>query len=320
MAKKIDMTGWVMKEHNVPDSKLTVIEEDFDYKKTHNIQAKYIKYWKCKCECGKIFTACGVNIRNGNTKSCGCLQKDKISKINAVNLCNQRFGKLLVIEKAFSKNKRQYWKCKCDCGNEIYLNSSAIPIQKQCQVCAQLQRADKRRIDLTGKQVGYLKVLSINLEKTIVSNHGTIWNCQCKCGNIITVPTGRLSGKHRLTMSCGCIKSHGEQKIMELLLNNNIPFEKQKTFLNCYSEHNRPFYYDFYINNQFLLEFDGIQHFQTRTGGWNNENNLKLTQERDKIKNEYAKSHNIPLKRIPYWDYDKITLENIMSDKWLVNN
>ena len=32
MAKKIDMTGWVMKEHNVPDSKLTVIEEDFDYK------------------------------------------------------------------------------------------------------------------------------------------------------------------------------------------------------------------------------------------------------------------------------------------------
>lgn len=27
MPKKIDMTGWVMKEHGVPESRLTVIEE-----------------------------------------------------------------------------------------------------------------------------------------------------------------------------------------------------------------------------------------------------------------------------------------------------
>ena len=27
MPKKIDMTGWIMKEHDVPDSLLTVIKE-----------------------------------------------------------------------------------------------------------------------------------------------------------------------------------------------------------------------------------------------------------------------------------------------------
>lgn len=27
MPKKIDMTGWIMSEHGVPDSKLTVIKE-----------------------------------------------------------------------------------------------------------------------------------------------------------------------------------------------------------------------------------------------------------------------------------------------------
>ena len=30
---KIDMTGWIMKEHGFPESKITVIEEDKDYKK-----------------------------------------------------------------------------------------------------------------------------------------------------------------------------------------------------------------------------------------------------------------------------------------------
>lgn len=29
---KIDMTGWIMKEHNVPDSILTILEEDKMYK------------------------------------------------------------------------------------------------------------------------------------------------------------------------------------------------------------------------------------------------------------------------------------------------
>ena len=47
---------------------------------------------------------------------------------------------------------------------------------------------------------------------------------------------------------------------------------------------------------------------------------ITATTKYDKLKNEYAKFHNIPLKRIPYWDFDKITLENIMSDKWLINN
>ena len=50
------------------------------------------------------------------------------------------------------------------------------------------------------------------------------------------------------------------------------------------------------------------------------EKNFQQRQEYDIIKNNYAKSHNIPLKRIPYWDFDQITLENIMSDKWLINN
>ena len=37
MCKKINMAGWVMKEHGILDSKITVLEEDIEYIKHHDI-------------------------------------------------------------------------------------------------------------------------------------------------------------------------------------------------------------------------------------------------------------------------------------------
>ena len=33
--------------------------------------------WLCKCDCGNEIVAFGYNLKNGNTKSCGCLSKEK---------------------------------------------------------------------------------------------------------------------------------------------------------------------------------------------------------------------------------------------------
>lgn len=67
----VDITGWVMCEHGVPDSRLTVIE------KTNTIKYGNIM-WKCKCSCGKdkIVEASGWAIRTGRVKSCGCLHEE----------------------------------------------------------------------------------------------------------------------------------------------------------------------------------------------------------------------------------------------------
>ena len=95
MSKLIDMTGWVMKEHGVPDSRLTVVE------RAENKNGK--TYWKCKCECGNETIVEGVKIRNGHTKSCGCYNLDKLAERNAEkSLIGQTFGKLTVLETALS--------------------------------------------------------------------------------------------------------------------------------------------------------------------------------------------------------------------------
>lgn len=61
MGKFIDMTGWIMKEHGVPDSLLTVISYQGNSK------------WLCSCKCGKETITKSDRIRSGGTKSCGCL-------------------------------------------------------------------------------------------------------------------------------------------------------------------------------------------------------------------------------------------------------
>ena len=36
----------------------------------------------------------------------------------ALDLTNQKFGRLTAIKKAPSRSNKTYWLCKCECGNE----------------------------------------------------------------------------------------------------------------------------------------------------------------------------------------------------------
>lgn len=40
------------------------------------------KFWECLCECGGVSYCDGGNLKNGSTKSCGCLQKEMAAKRN----------------------------------------------------------------------------------------------------------------------------------------------------------------------------------------------------------------------------------------------
>ena len=76
MSKLIDMTGWVMAEHGVPNSRLTII------KRVENTKNGRVQ-WLCECNCeehNKVI-AIGTDIRNGHVLSCGCLRKENMKKI-----------------------------------------------------------------------------------------------------------------------------------------------------------------------------------------------------------------------------------------------
>lgn len=75
--------------------------------------------WVCQCECGNITTVRQHELVNLTTHSCGCFRLEQLRKHkpqNLVDMTGQRFGRLLVIEKAESKRANTMWLCRCDCG------------------------------------------------------------------------------------------------------------------------------------------------------------------------------------------------------------
>jgi len=83
--------------------------------------------WKCKCDCGNETLTLGVNLVNGRTRSCGCLQKERVAKANGKDLTGQRFGNLTAIRP--TQERRQgyvVWECKCDCGKSVLAASREL--------------------------------------------------------------------------------------------------------------------------------------------------------------------------------------------------
>lgn len=68
------MTGWIMSEHGVPGSRLTVIRRINNYVNPNGTQ---YAMWNCLCECGNNINARGDHLRDGSILSCGCYQKEK---------------------------------------------------------------------------------------------------------------------------------------------------------------------------------------------------------------------------------------------------
>lgn len=166
-----------------------------------------------------------------------------------------------------------------------------------------------RKYFLEGQQFGELTVLK---EDEGRDNCGAIvYTCQCSCGAVIHVPTQRLVTGH--TKSCGCIKSYGEKTISLLLSNNKIPFSTQKTFETCiFPETHHKAKFDFYIEDQnYLIEYDGIQHFEYIDTGWRTKANYETTIKRDNFKNQWCKNNHIPLIRIPYTHLENLRIEDL---------
>ena len=220
-----------------------------------------------------------------------------------INEIGNKYGRLTVISKSDqTKSRHTYWNCLCDCGNMTTVSGTNLRTGKviSCGCAHKFARLE----DLVGQNFGELTVIELDIN---TQDERTRWKCKCACGNIISVRANHL--KNNLITNCGCktIVSKGENKIKEILLNNNIPFEQHK-YIKI--DGNR-YFYDFFINNTYFIEYDGIQHFLSRDSGWNTLENLKQVQKRDAIKNKWCKENNIPLIRIPYTAFTNLSFEDL---------
>lgn len=237
----------------------------------------------------------------------------------SIDLTKKIFDNFKVIKRIKSPNKDRsaYWLCQCNCGN-YFTSSSTHLTQGACQSCGCLQKekasknlssyrksvAGKPLKDYTGYRSGKLIVESFS---HIDIHHHSVWNCKCDCGNMKKVASPELASKE--IKSCGCLQqSYGSYKIEQILIENNIIYEKEKTFNSCrFPESGVLARFDFYIDGV-LIEFDGKQHYEWVKGYYSFEDFQNL-QKRDEYKNQWCKQNSIPLIRIPYTDEHLLNIE-----------
>lgn len=305
----IDLTGQKF-------GRLTVIERDT------SVGSKRGAFWRCKCDCGNEKSISSYALRAGMTQSCGCLNREIISKPKDLsNMVGKHFGRLTVMERSEdhitpSGQKKVMWLCKCDCGNEIIVSSQDIKSghTKSCG-CLSTKKRGSGLIDLTGQRFGKLVVIEraedyVYKHKKRTQTTSPRWLCKCDCGNTITVQGGNLRSGNSTHCGCESPISKGEKIIATFLDSNNIKYFREYSFDDLKSDNGNLLRFDFAILNSqndivMLIEYQGEQHY-INCGSFG----AYQRKYSDKMKRDYCKANNIHLYEIRFDD----DLEYILSD------
>lgn len=112
-----------------------------------------------------------------------------------------RVGKLTVISRT-DERKGGYivWNCRCDCGNEIKLDTRCLQ-RGTVTDCGCISVVKPGMLDLTGQRFGKLVCIRPCEEKDHRGN--TQWICQCDCGTTCTATLHEMRSGYK--KSCGCL-------------------------------------------------------------------------------------------------------------------
>lgn len=207
-----------------------------------------------------------------------------------------------------SKTKMRFM-CKFhpEKGEQINFPDNIIHSHHLCKYCAYERMRDERVIQKE-KLEQYCADKNVEYVGQYTKDHETYVIYQCE--------EHRKNGKQEMSLShfkasarpCRfCSESSGEIKVSNYLIRNNITFSKEKRFDDCKDV--RKLRFDFYLEDlNTIIEYDGKQHFYPVTfwNGADATSMLKKNQSRDKMKDDYCKSHGIRLIRIPYTQYNNI--------------
>ena len=184
-------------------------------------------YWHCVCDCGNEKDIYLQQLTSGKVTSCGCDKKKHTG--NKERLLGKKFNMLTVIAfDHFDKNNKDYWKCKCDCGNETIvqgynLTSGAV---RSCGCLHKKAIYDNWFVDITGQKYGMLTVLKFIERKNLQS----LWLCKCDCGREVVVNANNLRKGH--TRSCGNHRTHEENIVRDYVESLGVATYKDRQHLD----------------------------------------------------------------------------------------
>lgn len=264
--------------------------------------------FKCKI-CGSEFRNSPNNILGSRKQGCpNCYHnKQKTTEEDFINKAKECNHNITVIgEYTGIKNKIEV-ECVY-CKKHITMRADSILEGRGHNSCIQ-KNLERKPLKTQEEFIEQLKNVNDNiipLGTYTKFSDKMEFNCLV-CGN-----SWKAKISHVILGESGCPHckiSKGEQKVENYLKNNNIKYIKQYTFNDCRDKLPLPF--DFYLPCfNICIEYDGEQHVRPAFG----EKSFLKTIAHDEIKNNYCKSNNIKLIRIPHTDFNNV---EIILDKFI---
>jgi len=270
-----------------------------------------------QCSCGNHFQTAFQDFKARNKRKCNeCsfTERSEGAKLTYETVKEEIEGengngcKLLSTEYVNAHTKL---KIQCACG-EIYectINDFNTTNQKQCKACGYANGGFKHRWTIEEMDIYVKENSDCKLVTAILGEYKEQITFECKCGKLFSEQFSSFVSGGKCCPACSRLKSSkGEIAVKQYLEDNNIIFTEQHSFPDC--KHLISLQYDFAIYDDnsiiiYLIEYDGSLHYTT-TEFFGGEKRLLLQQKRDRIKDKYCMDNNIPLIRIPYWDFDNI--------------
>lgn len=239
----------------------------------------------------------------------------------AIQICSEKNYTLLTPKENIERNIT-YVEYKCPNPNHPpqKMRIANLLCGKECPLCGRESIASKNKMNIeeVKERIKECKGELLNEEEYKNSRERNLFISCPECKKPFKT-SFVLFTQHggQVCPECSNVESVGEKRIRLFLEEHNISFIPQKWFPDCKAI--KPLPFDFYLpEKNLIIEFDGRQHFK-ETSYFHY--TLEETQEHDRIKNEYCKSNNISLLKIPYTKINKIeTLltEELFSHKDIV--
>lgn len=288
---------------------------------------------KIRCNCGEVFLNTFSLYKYGKGIKCNQCNIKDISERNTIPYVKikefveieSESGCRLITSKDEYINTRLSIDFECNCGETFNTSFHEFKsgFKRQCNFCGNnlTRTTDFVKLFEDTYTANNCTLISFQEENGHVHSRSIV-KLKCSCGEIFETQRYYFTnlGKNRCE-KCSNAITKGEEEIRKFLRKNEFVFKWQYYINECRGKR-KPLPFDFAILNTngslaYLVEYDGKQHFEpVNFGGCSDETALeehKKLVENDSIKNTYCKTNNIPLIRIPYWDFDNI--EEILQRK-----
>lgn len=276
--------------------------EDWTVESLSYIDEKGNDYYKCSCSCGVLKDIRGAYLKSGESTSCGGFKH--------FDLTGKAFGDLTVLKYSHKdKNRKSHYECLCSCGYVKIIRGDSLT-GGSTKTCGR-----KEHNSLIGRSFYKWKVIEVS---HIDVHENVYYTCKCSCGNIRDV-----RGKHLLSggsTSCGCSTEYkGEVRIRQYFESKTeFVYKEQVEYEGLLSKDGKRnlisdgALYDNYGNLMFMIEYDGIQHYEYRPFFHRSKKDFDEQVRRDRLKDDYCSKNGINMLRIAYRDYDNI--ESILDN------